>query len=82
MSLSLRRALCSSRLVLALDLSHSPGVIVGLAISRDLLKILLVVLQGTAHCANMESTSPNDPPQLTMARAIVSSQVKAWIAEV
>lgn len=38
-------------------------------------------IRGTAHCANMMSSRPDDPPYLRVARAEIETKVAAWLAE-
>ncbi len=39
-----------------------------------------VLIQGTAHCANMYPPRDSDPPELTAARVEVSSLVGKWVS--
>uniref|UniRef100_A0A183FN98 Serine protease K12H4.7 n=1 Tax=Heligmosomoides polygyrus TaxID=6339 RepID=A0A183FN98_HELPZ len=43
--------------------------------------IIPVVIEGTAHCADMYATSINDLPSMTAARKTISSQLMQWIRE-
>ncbi|KAK6740638.1 hypothetical protein RB195_008853 [Necator americanus] len=44
--------------------------------------IIPVVIDGTAHCADMYSSSSNDPASLTAARQTVSNQIKEWLQQI
>jgi hypothetical protein len=39
----------------------------------------IVVINGTAHCADMYGDSTNDPPALTAARTMIKSTVNSWL---
>ncbi|GAB6029846.1 Thymus-specific serine protease [Chamberlinius hualienensis] len=39
-----------------------------------------VYIQGTAHCADMYPSSPNDPPQLVQARDTIRQEITTWLA--
>lgn len=41
---------------------------------------IVFVAEGTAHCAAMYPPSPSDLPSLTKARALVTQQLKEWLA--
>ncbi|XP_059091857.1 putative serine protease K12H4.7 [Tigriopus californicus] len=38
-----------------------------------------IFIQGTAHCANMYPESPEDPPQLKMARTKIFGMIQDWL---
>ncbi|XP_049810851.1 putative serine protease K12H4.7 [Schistocerca nitens] len=38
-----------------------------------------IFIQGTAHCANMYPSAPNDPPQLVAARKKVGNLIGKWL---
>ncbi|BFZ06100.1 hypothetical protein BsWGS_09139 [Bradybaena similaris] len=38
-----------------------------------------IFINGTAHCANMYPTAPDDPPQLLKARAEISDTIGQWL---
>jgi len=40
-----------------------------------------ILIDGTAHCANVEPSSPNDPPSLVAARQKTSLQIEQWLLE-
>lgn len=40
-----------------------------------------ILINGTAHCANMYPDSPDDPPQLRQARAMIENQIRDWLKE-
>nr|CAD7589926.1 unnamed protein product [Timema genevievae] len=40
-----------------------------------------IFIQGTAHCANMYPSSPDDPPGLVAARLQILELVKQWLQE-
>ncbi|KAK3589950.1 hypothetical protein CHS0354_034972 [Potamilus streckersoni] len=42
--------------------------------------VIPIFIQGTAHCADMYSPTPHDPPQLKSAREKISSLIGQWIS--
>ncbi|XP_013421400.1 thymus-specific serine protease [Lingula anatina] len=40
-----------------------------------------IFINGTAHCANMESAVPQDPPALTQARQKISDIIGEWLRD-
>uniref|UniRef100_A0A0B7A1H0 Serine protease K12H4.7 n=1 Tax=Arion vulgaris TaxID=1028688 RepID=A0A0B7A1H0_9EUPU len=38
-----------------------------------------IFINGTAHCANMYPSTPQDPPQLTQARVEISETIARWL---
>ncbi len=41
--------------------------------------ITAILIPGTAHCADMYPSSPNDPPELVAARQQVTSLIQSWL---
>ncbi|KAK6018016.1 hypothetical protein OSTOST_16450 [Ostertagia ostertagi] len=41
--------------------------------------IIPVVIDGTAHCADMYATSLSDPASMTAARKTISTQLQQWL---
>jgi len=39
-----------------------------------------VLINGTAHCADLYASSPNDLPQLTQARAVALQLLRQWLS--
>jgi len=60
----------------SLDPWHALSVTQDLSHSK---KALLI--EGTAHCANMFPESPTDPPSLIAARHQISKQIGKWLAQ-
>ncbi|KIH60371.1 serine carboxypeptidase S28 [Ancylostoma duodenale] len=44
--------------------------------------IIPVVIDGTAHCADMYGSSLSDSPSLTAARQKISAQIKEWLQQI
>lgn len=40
----------------------------------------VVLMESTAHCANMYPPSPMDPPELTAARITIEQSIQRWLA--
>jgi len=52
-----------------------------LGVTRDLSpSATAVLIEGTAHCANMYPASEDDPPGLTEARKTISEKIGEWLA--
>lgn len=43
--------------------------------------VCVFLILGTAHCANMYPSSPNDPPLLTEARMTIKKYLNKWLLE-
>ncbi len=53
-----------------------------LGVTEDISDSLRAILiDGTAHCANVLPSSPNDPPSLVLARKLTSLQIGEWLLE-
>ncbi|KAL5008420.1 hypothetical protein ScPMuIL_014001 [Solemya velum] len=53
-----------------------------LSVLKDLSETeMAVFINGTAHCANMQPSRPDDLPSLTQARQKISAQVGKWLQE-
>lgn len=44
-------------------------------------EVSALLINDTAHCANMFPSYPNDPPQLKEAREIIRSQISNWLKD-
>ena len=59
----------------SIDPWHALGVLKDISATET-----AVFIDGTAHCADVYSPSPNDLPSLVAARKVIVSQVLAWVA--
>ena len=62
----------------SVDPWHALGVVKQDQVSPD---SLVLLIHGTAHCADLYPDSKDDPPQLTAARARISGFLKAIVRE-
>ncbi|KAL6061256.1 Thymus-specific serine protease [Balamuthia mandrillaris] len=58
-----------------IDPWHSLGVTKNLSPS-----LRSILIDGTAHCANVLPSSPNDPPSLVLARKKIAAQIDEWLS--
>ena len=62
----------------AIDPWHALGVVKQDQVSSD---SLVLLINGTAHCADLYPDADNDPPQLRAARAQISTFLRAVVSE-
>lgn len=62
----------------SIDPWHTLGVVKQDQVSSD---SLVLLINGTAHCADLYPDADNDPPQLRAARAQISDFLKAVVAD-
>ncbi|XP_054770679.2 putative serine protease K12H4.7 [Lytechinus pictus] len=59
--------------------SIDPWHALGITKSTDM--YLAIFINGTAHCANMYPSSPDDPPQLAQARTQIKDTIQKWLSQ-